>query len=208
MLPSQINGGAQQQQQQQGEKKTKKPKNKVPKGPSGAASARNEGDYGDYSGEGGSSYSHYESVDPDYSAYTAVAGAGTGDHSGGSIDPLLQQQQQLESAGPIEDWGFVYNDTGNAANGTGRNGPELEYSDDEDFESAEDIISSSQFKNGHSGPHPPGYNDSGDGAPRKKGKKKKTKGASNGGGSNSDDFEQGPAKSVPAKLPGINLPRI
>jgi hypothetical protein len=39
-------------------------------------------------------------------------------------------------------------------------GPELEYSDDEDFESTEDIISGSQYKQGMvhgDGPYPPAY---------------------------------------------------
>ena len=156
--------------------KKKKAKSKIPKAPSGgsmssagggvgfalsSARSQGEGDYIDYT-DNDSGSSIY------YNPHTGSKGEEGAD----------------ESAGPLEDWGFVVEKSGPAGrNGefldvlvvyceanphltvlyfitvlfTGLLGSEKEYSEDEDFESAEDIISGSQYKTGADGPYPPAY---------------------------------------------------
>lgn len=161
----------------QGLEKKKKPKNKVPKSqgnpPSGLgagvgyapSSARSQGeDYVDITDNDLSGSSNMYLNGP----------SSSGGSGGGGV--ALNKENGTEFAGPVEDWGFVY-DPKQLAQGPGQgNDPELDYYEDEDFESPEDIISSSQYKS-HDGPYPPAYgNGSGpSGAPKRKGAKKKKK---------------------------------
>lgn len=147
----------------------KKKKNKLPKGahPSGGPS----------NGVGYSSSGAHDSGDdyPDISELTNndVSGSSAQYGYGGVNGVAESKAASQEFAGPLEDWGFT--EGAPASHGTGK--PELEYSDDEDFESAENIIHSSQYKSSD-GPYPPAYGSNGGGKKKKKKKSSEDKPAS------------------------------
>lgn len=150
----------------QGLEKKKKPKNKVPKSQGNPSSGMGAGvGYAALSSARSQQGDEYVDItDNDLSGGSSSVYAGVAEN---------KENGTADFAGPVEDWGFVFDQNQLAAHGPGKagNGPELEYSDDEDFESTEDIISSSQYKS-HDGPYPPAY---GNGVPPKKGGKKKRK---------------------------------
>ena len=148
----------------QGLEKKKKNKSKVPKVPTQSGQSNGVG----YSIS--SARSQGEETENDHSGNSGNYGI-----SGVAESKAATQ----EFAGPLEDWGF---EEGVAAPPPrGKHRPELEYSDDEDFESAEAIIHSSQYKS-NDGPYPPAYGNEGNGGQRKTGKKKKKSQPSGSGG--------------------------
>jgi hypothetical protein len=63
-----------------------------------------------------------------------------------------QEEGGRDSAGPVEEWDWERHGIVKSSN------PELEYSDDEDFAMAEELISASHYKDGgDSGPYPPSH---------------------------------------------------
>jgi len=144
----------------------KKKKNKLPKGshPSGSGPSNGVGYSATSARDSGDDY-------PDISELTNNDVSGNSAQYGyGGVNGVAEiKAASQESAGPLEDWGF----TEGAPASHGRGKPELEYSDDEDFESAEDIIHSSQYKS-NDGPYPPAYGGGGNGNGGKKKKKKKS----------------------------------
>ena len=82
------------------------------------------------------------------------------------------------SAGPVVEWGFV--EAVSNDRGIGYSGPELEYSDDDDFESAEDANTNNRHNSGlNVAPYPPPYGTSSQQGGNK-GRKKKKKSSSSG----------------------------
>lgn len=82
---------------------------------------------------------------------TGRSGNPTGGSSHG-VGPsaVTTEEGTGQSAGPIDDWGFQLSKSKG-------NGPEKEYSDDEDFEPTDEIIASSGYKKDGTGPYPPAY---------------------------------------------------